>query len=79
MAVITFTIPDAVVQRVLDAYATTFSYSPILMDGTTNPETKAAFTKRMITNQIKGIVKASEGGAANTTAQNNVETQIPIT
>jgi hypothetical protein len=51
MATISFTIPDAIVNRVLDGIAYYHGYQDTIFDGTKlipNPETKLAFARRMI-------------------------------
>lgn len=58
MATITITIPDAILQRVLDGYAIANGYQPKLEDGT--PETKAAFAKRKIIEHIRSSVRKAE-------------------
>lgn len=73
MASITITIPDAVVSRVLDAFATFYNHNPAV-DGT-----KAAFAKAQIGKYAKGIVKDVEGRAADAASRASVETDIAIT
>lgn len=54
MATISITVPDAVVPRVLDAMADTYTYDPAT-DGT-----KAQFAKKQIAAHVKSIVVAYE-------------------
>jgi hypothetical protein len=63
MAQIQITIPDAVLPRVVDAFAATYGYQPTI-DGAPNPETKAAFAKRQVIAFIKRTVADREAGAA---------------
>jgi hypothetical protein len=84
MAVISFTIPDAVVNRVLDAFAKRNNYSPFMVDGKTpNPETKGQFMKRVMGDYVKATVIAQEAADAADdaarTAETNAGTQIQIT
>lgn len=77
MASITITIPDAVLNRVLDAIAATRSYNP----GTDG--TKAQFAKAQLVAWIKGIVVDYEGNnaanTANASARTTAQTDIAIT
>jgi len=79
MAQIIFNIPDAVLPRVVDAVSLAFNYLPTLLSGGPNPETKGAFTKRMIANEIKKWVAVQEGRVADDAAQANAQSQIDIT
>jgi hypothetical protein len=59
MTIITINIPENALQRVIDAYCIQFEYHPtIKVDGIQqpNPETRAAFTRRMVIEQIKIVV-----------------------
>lgn len=88
MATLVITVPDAQVQRVLDAFAATYSYSATIPDpaneGQTlpNPETKTQFCRRMLRRYIVDVVKAYESTsaaeAARTTAAAGVETQLNL-
>lgn len=82
MANITLTIPDAQINRVLNALATKFGYTGFLSDGVT-PQTKAQFAKAWIIKDIIAAVKDQEGNTLATTAINNnssdIDSNIPIT
>ena len=75
MASITLTFSDAVATRVLTALAAHYGYPPTVEDppasGTfiPNPETRAAFVKRMIALELKRKVVAYEALAAARTAE----------
>lgn len=69
MATITFTIPDAQIARVVDAFAVAYGYQDTItnpVDGTTspNPETSAQFMRRQIMVFIKNTVQSIEVLAA---------------
>jgi len=68
MAQITINIPNGVVSRVEDAFATKFKYTGFLADGTT-PQTKAEFAKAQLVKYITNIVKIQESQDAATAAQ----------
>lgn len=55
MAVISFTIPDAQIARVLDAYCAVHGWRDEAQDGT-----RAAFTKACIRRDIVGTVRSHE-------------------
>lgn len=64
MAKMTLTIPDEIVQDVVDAFCGSYKYQPEVegeekVDGETvmilNPESKVAFSKRMIREYVKAI------------------------
>lgn len=57
MAQITITIPDAVVERVLDAFAVTYGYED-------NGETRAQFAKRQVQEFIRRTVRDREAAIA---------------
>lgn len=63
MAEITINVPDAVVPRVLDAFADEFGYDPEI-DGT-----KAAFAKQRLASYVKQIVVNHEAETAARQAQ----------
>lgn len=63
MASITISVPDAQVQRVLDAFCATFGYNPAT-DGT-----KAAFTKKQMAQYAKEVTLAYEVNLAAVEAQ----------
>lgn len=69
MAQITFTIPDDQLARIRDAFAGIYNYQPKLADGTTNPENKNEFMKRMIRVYAKEVVKTFEAQQAVETAR----------
>lgn len=77
MAQVTLTVPDGVKDRVFDAVAATKGYNAA------QHGTKAQFTKSIITNFLKDIVKSYEGSEAGRIAQQNacnaVDTDINIT
>lgn len=92
MTTISLNIPNgAPTQAVLDAFTGTYDYQPMLPDpndptGTltiTNPETPAAFSKRMIADYVKDTVKkwqirkAQQAAAVNTAAQ--IDASVVIT
>jgi len=82
MAQITITIPDAILPRVINGFARRYNYSPILEDGSSNPETKAQFAKRKLIEFIKSAVREAEiqdaTNAAATTAAASVDTDITL-
>lgn len=53
MAQITLTIPDALLARVLDAFATTYGYTP-------GNGTKAQFARQQLATHIRGVVRSYE-------------------
>ncbi len=63
---IIFTVPDAEVQRVLDAVAGSYGYNPA-KDGT-----KGQFTKKYIVNFLKRTVKGYESSLAAKAAAGSV-------
>jgi hypothetical protein len=83
MATISITIPDAVVPRITNAIAANGGWSPLLNDGSVNPLTKNAFSKKWLIDQILQqvriyeVAQASQTAAA--TASDNVTSQIVIT
>lgn len=50
--------------RIQDAFGLYFNYQATLPGGGANPESKGAFTKRMVAEWVKDIVKAVEANAA---------------
>ena len=56
MATITTNIPDASLQRTLDAVCGVHGYQALLEDGTPNPETQAKFARRMVANYLRQLV-----------------------
>lgn len=79
MAQINFNIPDNIIARVIDSYATVFNYDTQKLDN----ETKSQFTKRMIIRQMKDVTKQYEGEIAAKNVEQNarqkVESEIIIT
>jgi len=70
MANINFTIPDAQINRVINALCIKYGYQDQILISTdppvfdVNPESKAQFSKRMIGEVIKGLVLDVEKQAA---------------
>lgn len=64
MAVISLTIPDVQLPRVLAALSTRGGYSATLPNGQPNPQTQAQFAKAQIILYVKEIVKQEEAKAA---------------
>lgn len=60
MAVITMTLPDAALPRVVTAICARFGYRDTLPDGSANPETRGQFAMRMMREQLKNWVKEYE-------------------
>jgi hypothetical protein len=61
MAIVTFSFEAGNnIPRILEAFAATYGYKPTLPDGSTNPETKAMFAKRMLRQHIVDIVRQYE-------------------
>ena len=56
MATLTFTISDPQWQRVINAYTALFGYSATLPDGSANPETADAFTRRILKEDVRTTV-----------------------
>lgn len=79
MAQINFTIPDAAIQRVIDAYVVYFNFDKNKIGA----ETQSAFTKRMIAVWIKSITAEYEirvdADLARPTIIADVETNVVIT
>ena len=73
MAQIIINIPDAQLTRTLNGLGEFYNYSPTLTqsDGSSipNPESRAAFIKRMITSSIKDAVLKGEAQLAYEAAQ----------
>lgn len=69
---ITLTIPDADLQRVLDAVAGSFGYNPAT-DGT-----KGQFTKKYVINFLKRTTKGYEANLAANSAAQTVQQQPDI-
>ena len=73
-AVLSITIPNAVVNRSTTAFCSSYNYQPII-NGSSNPETPIQFTQRMIAQFIKATVIGYESQQAGQTAQQNQQTQ----
>lgn len=77
MASISVTIPDAVLPRVLNAFASRYGYLATLTNAddqpVANPETKAQFAKRMLAEHIKRVVREEEAIAAELTARQQTD------
>lgn len=78
MAIITFAYDTGTVPatKFVDAICTEYNYSATLADGSANPETKAAFAKRMVRRILENIVKNQDIIAARAAAEAAI---IPIT
>lgn len=70
MATINIQIPDAALDRVVNAFAAVHGYQQILNDGTANPETKAQFARREMREYIRGVCAEYEGNVAGDAARN---------
>jgi hypothetical protein len=62
-ASMTITVPDEVAPQVINAFATLYNYQATIDtdengDDIPNPESKAAFTRRMIREYVKNVYKA---------------------
>lgn len=69
MANLQVTIPDAALQRVLDAFASAYGWSAVIVDAETgqssaNPETKQQFARRKVAEFIKEVVRSQEAQVA---------------
>jgi hypothetical protein len=64
MASFNFTVPDAAVPRVVEAFCVRFGYQETSVDGVPNPETRGDFTRRMIREFIKDTVVSHEASLA---------------
>lgn len=70
MATLTFTIPDAALPRVVDAFATAYGYQALIGDPpVANPETRGQFMRRHVMEFIKNTVQAVEVNVAAETAR----------
>lgn len=82
MANITIQIPDAQMQRVMDAFTKQFGYQDTIPDpdnlGQTkpNPETKQQFVQKQFRTYIKDVVAGYEGMAANQAASQKARDEI---
>ena len=68
MATVSFTIPDAVMPRVTDAFVAVYGYSSTLPNGDPNPETQVQFARRMVREYVRNVLAAFEAGSAGETA-----------
>lgn len=80
MAVISLTIPNDKIDRITTAFCAEYGYQETITnpDGTTspNPETKAAFTKRMVIQHVRQVTSNFEANIAAGTARKTVETDV---
>jgi len=74
MAQVSFTIPDAILSRVLDGIALSRNYDASKNEG----ETKAQFAKRMVKEQVKAWVVAGEELSGQITARETAQDEIDI-
>jgi hypothetical protein len=74
MPILTFSFDTGTVPltRIIDAFALAYNYKTTLPDGSANPETKANFARRMVKENIIGIVKSQETKTAIETAQGTI-------
>lgn len=83
MAQITVTIPDAVLPRVLAAFAASYGYQATMPGGAPNPQTQAQFAKQKLADYVKAVVTAYEASqaaeGARTSAVNTANTDIAVT
>lgn len=94
MATITITIPNPLLNRVIDAYAYQHGYQDEIPSASAepgpsqdilipNPETKNQFVRRMLVRHVKQAVRAYEGRIAEDTARqeahSKVEAEINLT
>lgn len=83
MAVITLTIPDAILARVVDGICTNFAYQANIVtiggNSIPNPESKGTFAKRMIVENAITWIANAEGRTALVTAEALAKSQITIT
>lgn len=75
MATISFNVPDAIANRVLNAIATKYGFTGFLADGVT-PQTKTQFYKQWVINSTLAAIKEQEGNTLAATAINNNNTDI---
>ena len=67
MATVSITVPDSMVSRINDAFATAFEY-PETIDGQANPESKTQHTRRRVREYVGSVVKTVEARAASDAA-----------
>lgn len=75
MATITITIPTTQTARVIDGICYANTYQDII-DGQPNPETKTAFSKRMVVEYILNCIKQYEIIVAVEAARKNVNLSV---
>lgn len=78
MAQISITIPDSVLNRVVDAICAQHDYQATI-NGAPNPETKSQFARRMIREFVKGCVRRQEMADAQAAALVKADGEISIT
>ena len=84
MATISIEIPDALIQRAINGMCGAYFYRETLPDPSNpeanipNPETKAAFCKRMIKQHIKTCVLQYEGDKAKADALATANSEMEI-
>lgn len=71
MATMTMTIPDAMLPRVVAAFAATHGYRATLPNGDPNPQTPAQFARAQVANFIKHTVTNYESELAK--SSNDIE------
>ena len=85
MATITFTLPDAILPRVVAGMCGRFNYQEVIDDPVNpgkmipNPETKSVFCKRKIREFIKQQVLEYESQLAATAAHETGNSEVVIT
>jgi hypothetical protein len=77
MLTLTYDTGSVPLSRINDGFAAAYGYQPTI-NGSPNPETKAEFSRRMVREYIKGVVKGQEVEAARKTAEAGV-TEITLT
>lgn len=86
MAQITFTIPDAVLPRVISSLCNYYNYQSTVTNAqgqsVPNPETQSAYAKRMIAQVMLNAIKTAESQSAQqaaiAAANANVDANITI-
>lgn len=78
MAIISLTIPNDKVARIVDAICARYGYQE-LINGVANTQTKSQFTKEWMIKQLKNAVKEHEQATANATIKTDVDTNLNIT
>lgn len=77
MATISFTIPDDKLQRIIDGYSKAHNYQEkVILEvdgvGVPNPESRAAFVKRLVAEHIKRTVLGYEASQSETTLKTEI-------